>query len=127
MSLALTIAPMTVTCELAYDRLNDIGSENAVVGEALLFVLYSTGDTTDAETMAENAEQLVQRMRDQGWQGSQLDYTLASLAAAQGLTEQALSVCPLLPGGPEKSSREAFPTRSCRIWIGRRICSRPPE
>ena len=50
-----------------------------------------TGDTTGAETMAESAEQLVQRMRDQGWQGSQLDYTLASLAASQGLAEQALA------------------------------------
>ena len=50
-----------------------------------------TGDTTGADTMAESAEQLVQRMRDQGWQGPQLDYTLASLAAAQGLGEQALA------------------------------------
>ena len=49
------------------------------------------GDTTGADTMAESAEQLVQRMRDQGWQGPQLDYTLASLAAAQGLVEQALA------------------------------------
>jgi len=48
------------------------------------------GDAAGARTMAESAEKLVQRMRDQGWQGPQLDYTLASLAASQGLAEEAL-------------------------------------
>jgi len=49
------------------------------------------GDTAGARTVAESAETLVQRMLDQGWQGAQLDYTQASLAASQGLIEKAIA------------------------------------
>ena len=48
------------------------------------------GDMEGAAEIATNASQLIERARDQGWGGSQLDYTLASVAASTDLQAQAL-------------------------------------
>jgi hypothetical protein len=48
------------------------------------------GDHAGAEQMATEATQLIERAREQGWGGSQMDYALASAAASTGATDQAL-------------------------------------
>jgi tetratricopeptide (TPR) repeat protein len=48
------------------------------------------GDHAGAEQMATAATQLIERAREQGWGGSQMDYVLASAAASTGATGRAL-------------------------------------
>jgi len=78
--------------EIGIPDLSGLDPNPSSVRALALFVraVRLDGDPSRAFEIAEAATQLAARTLDQGWGGSQLDYSLASVAAASGSTDLAL-------------------------------------